>query len=278
MCKIDSHQHFWCFDPVKDKWITNSMFILQKDFLPADIAPILHHYGIDGCMAVQSGQTEGESLFLLNQAEQYPFIKGIVGWVDLIADNIDERLAYYSQFERMKGFRHILQGESDRAFMLRPDFKRGIGKLKQFDFTYDILINDDQLPYIHEFVAEFPEQPFVINHLAKPRIKDKQIREWQQHMEAIAKYPNVHCKVSGMVTEADWLNRKRDDFWPYLDVVFEAFGSKRVMYGSDWPVCRLAATYGEVFSIVRAYCAELSREEQRLFWGGNATEFYKLKL
>jgi L-fuconolactonase len=278
MHKIDSHQHFWNFDPVRDAWITGDMFILQDNFLPADLAPILQHYKLDGCVAVQASQSEAESDFLLALAAQHKIVKGVVGWVDLVADDVDERLAYYAGFEKMKGFRHILQGETDRAYMLQPAFMRGIEKLSKYGFTYDILIHDDQLPYISEFVSAFPDQPFVIDHLAKPKIKTKEIDAWQKGIQTVAQHKNVLCKVSGMVTEADWGDWQRKDFTPYLDVVFDAFGAERLMYGSDWPVCRLAATYGEVINLLKAYCEKLTAEQQALFWGDNAVKFYKLKV
>jgi len=276
MQRIDSHQHFWNYDPVAHAWINDDMEIIRQDFLPHDLEPILHEYGFSGCVSVQADQTETENHFLLEQAINNSFIKGIVGWVDFKAENVEERLDYYKQFDKMKGFRHILQGEADRAYMLNDDFKRGIGKLKQFGYTYDILIFTDQIAYANEFAAAFPDQPFVIDHLAKPKIKDHDIDQWAKDIRAIAQNQNVSCKLSGMVTEADWQNWKYEDFTPYMDVVFEAFGADRVMYGSDWPVCRVAATYGEMLAIPEAYVAKLSTDEQHKFWGGNAVKFYNL--
>lgn len=276
MLRIDSHQHFWNYDPVKHAWINDDMEIIKQDFLPEDLEPILHEYGFSGCISVQADQTEEENTMLLNHAAKHGFIKGVVGWVDLKADNIEERLAYYKQFKKMKGFRHILQGEADRAYMLHADFKHGIAKLNQFGYTYDILIFADQLKYANEFAAAFPDQPFVIDHLAKPKIKEREITEWAKDIKAIAQNKNVSCKISGMVTEADWSSWKTEDITPYIDVVFEAFGTDRVMYGSDWPVCRLAATYGEMLAIPETYVAKLSKTEQAKFWGGNAVKFYGL--
>lgn len=276
MPKIDSHQHFWKYDPVKHAWITDDMSILQADFMPQDLEPILKHYDFDGCVSVQADQSENENILLLGLAAQYDFIKGIVGWVDLKAADVEDRLAYYKQFKKLKGFRHILQGEADRAFMLNTAFKSGISRLQQFGYTYDILIYTDQLGYANEFVAAFPDQPFVIDHLAKPAIKDKNITEWARDIKTIAQHENVHCKISGMMTEADWKNWKPKDFMPYMDVVFEAFGPGRIMYGSDWPVCRLAATYGEMLAIPELYVAKLSANEQEKFWGANAIKFYGL--
>jgi L-fuconolactonase len=277
MQKIDSHQHFWKYDPVQHAWINDDMEIIQQDFLPDDLEPILQNYGFNGCVTVQADQTEEENMLLLGYADKYPFIKGVVGWIDLKAEDIVDRLAHFSQFEKLKGFRHILQGEADRAFMLRPDFKRGISKLNKFGYTYDILIYTDQLGYANEFAAAFPDQPFVIDHLAKPKIKDKEIAGWEKDMRAIAENENVYCKVSGMVTEADWQNWKPEDLTPYMDVVFDAFGTDRVMYGSDWPVCRVAATYGQLLDVTDTYVAKLSENEQDKFYGDNAVKFYGLK-
>jgi len=277
MLKVDSHQHFWIFDPVRDSWINDEMGVIQRDFLPEDLSPVLKVNGMDGCVAVQADQTEEQNDFLLSLAKKNDFIKGVVGWVDLRAAHIAERLAYYSGFDLMKGFRHVLQGEEDRALMLKSAFRNGIAELGKHDFTYDILIFPDQLQYVSAFVGGFPNQKFVIDHLAKPYIKDKKIDDWAKEIRAVAKHENLYCKVSGMVTEADWQNWKAGDFTPYLDVVFEAFGTDRLMFGSDWPVCQVAADYRDMKGIVEQYTLKLSANEQAAFWGGNATRFYNLK-
>ena len=274
--RVDSHQHFWKFDPVRDNWITDEMAVIRKDFLPADLQPVLTKNDFDGSVVVQSDQSENENEFQLKNAEGNDFIKGVVGWVDLQASNIEERLAHYSSFKKMKGFRHVLQGETDRSFMLKPGFMKGISNLEKFGFTYDILIYADQLKYIPEFVGAFMNQRFVIDHLAKPRIEDQELAEWKKDMQNIARFENVSCKISGMVTEADWKNWKQDNFIPYIDVVIEAFGPDRIMFGSDWPVCLVAASYEEMFSIVQEYFSSFSETEQELFFGGNAVKFYNL--
>jgi L-fuconolactonase len=274
--RIDSHQHFWKFDPVRDSWINEEMKLIQRNFLPEDLEPVLKQNNLDGCVTVQSDQSEEENEFQLQNAAEHSFIKGIVGWVDLQSGNVEERLEYYSQFPKMKGFRHVLQGESQRNFMLRPAFMNGIGLLKKYNFTYDILIFPDQLTYTKEFVAAFPDQPFVIDHIAKPYIKDKKIEEWAKDIAALAKYPNVHCKVSGMVTEANWQNWEEADFTPYLDVVTESFGVDRILYGSDWPVCQVAASYSEMIAIVKNYYSSFSEDEQDAIFGENAVKFYNL--
>jgi L-fuconolactonase len=276
MIKIDSHQHFWKFDPVRDSWIDKSMSAIQRDFLPGDLQPILNKYSIDGCVAIQADQSEAETEFLLKLAEGHDFIKGVVGWVDLRAADVGKRLEYFKQFKKLKGFRHVLQGEADRAFMLSPQFTKGISALKPYEYTYDILIFPDQLGYTHQFVKTYGGHRFVIDHIAKPDIKTKNIEKWANGIKAIAKHENVCCKVSGMVTEADWYGWVLSDFEPYLDVIFEAFGTKRLMFGSDWPVCNVAGGYQQMLSIVKNYVSKLSADEQARFWGLNAIEFYKL--
>lgn len=277
MLKIDSHQHFWKFDAVRHSWINEDMNAIQQDFMPADLGPLLEENGIDGCVLVQVDQTPDENDFQLQNAAQYDFIKGVVGWVDLQAKDIEDQLRELKGYEKLKGFRHILQGEADRALMLKPAFLNGISKLRDFGFTYDILIFPDQLKYAAELVSQFPDQPFVLDHIAKPDIKNQKIEGWKQDIQELAKYDNVYCKASGMVTEADWKLWKAEDFTPYLDVVFEAFGAERVMYGSDWPVSLVAASYRQVKDLVKNYISKCSANEQELFWGGNATKFYNLK-
>ncbi|MCR9016605.1 amidohydrolase family protein [Aquiflexum gelatinilyticum] len=274
--RIDSHQHFWKYDPMVHSWMDDSMKSIQRDFLPYDLKPILEETGFDGCIAVQASQTETENSFLLSFAHQNNFIKGIVGWVDLQSNNIIDRLDHYSQFQKIKGFRHILQDEPDIDFMLHPSFINGISKLNQYGFTYDILIYPDHLPNAFTLAKSFPNQLFVIDHLAKPKIKKQEIANWSKQIKKIAALENVFCKVSGMVTESDWNNWKEENFKPYLDIVLDAFGIERLMYGSDWPVCTLSSSYQNTLKIVREYFSKLSFSEQELFFGGNATSFYNL--
>ncbi|ASU34993.1 amidohydrolase family protein [Mucilaginibacter xinganensis] len=274
--KIDAHQHFWKYDPIRDSWIDNSMAVIRRDFYPPDLEPILNKHHIDGCIAVQADQSENETEFLLNLAENNNFIKGVVGWVDLMDPHVRERIAHYSGFEKLKGVRHVLQGEPDRAYMLNPQFMKGVAALKNYDLAYDILIFPDQLGYTNQLVKHISGVRFVIDHIAKPDIKNKNIEKWANNIKIIAQNENVWCKISGMVTEADWQNWKPGDFEPYLDVVFEAFGPGRVMYGSDWPVCNVAGGYDNMIKMVEHYTAQLSPDEQARFWGLNAVEFYKL--
>lgn len=276
MLRIDSHQHFWKYDPVKYDWIDDSMAVIRKDFLPDDLEPVLKDNSFDGCITVQSHQSEQENDFQLANAEKHSFIKGVVGWVDLQSANIEKRLAHYKQFEKMKGFRHVLQGEPQRDLMLQPAFLKGISLLSKYEYTYDVLIFPDQLKYTAKFVAHFPDQPFVIDHIAKPNIKKAEITDWEKDIKELAKFKNVCCKVSGMVTEADWQNWKPADFNPYLDVIVDTFGADRIMFGSDWPVCKVAADYGQVLGIAETYFSAFSKTEQANIFGGNAARFYKI--
>lgn len=276
MPRIDAHQHFWHFDPVRDAWITPDMAAIRRDFLPTDLAPILQQHGLAGCVAVQASQSEAETDWLLELAATHSFIKGVVGWVDLQADNVAERLGHYQQFAKLKGFRHVLQGEADRALMLAPAFRRGVGALAKFGFTYDLLILPDQLGYAAELAQAFPNQPLVVDHIAKPPIKAQEIDDWMRDIRQLAAHENVCCKVSGLVTEADWQHWQAQDFRPYLDVVFAAFGPERVLYGSDWPVCNVAGGYDRALGLLADYLAPFSAAEQAQFWGDNAARFYGL--
>ena len=272
---IDSHQHFWQYDTVTHDWINEEMRVIRKDFLPSDLLPLLQQNNISGCVAVQADQSEKETDFLIQLAKENIFIKGVVGWVDLRAEDIRERLSHYQHAKIVKGFRHILQGE-DPAFMLRSDFLKGIAALHEFGFTYDILIFPKHLPAALELVKQFPDQPFVIDHMAKPFIKSGLIEEWKKCIVAIAQFPNVYCKVSGMVTEADWKNWKKEDITPYLDIIVNNFGMKRLLYGSDWPVCLVAGSYEKMMGLVRDYFSSFSSTEQELIFGRNASQFYQL--
>lgn len=273
--KIDSHQHFWKYDAVKDSWITDNMSCIKSDFMPDEVEPLLLKNGIEGCVAIQADQSENETQFLLQLAEQYKFIKGVVGWVDLRAEDIYERLTYFSQFNLLKGFRHIVQSEIEDDFLLQKDFCRGISLLKEFGYTYDILIYPRHLEYAAMFVKQFPDQKFVINHLAKPFIKDCLIEEWRKDLNLFKDLPNVSCKVAGLVTEADWNLWKMSDFKAYIDVILDVFGIDRVMFGSDWPVCLLAASYDEICEVLDKNTSFLNTTEKNKLWGGNCAKFYQ---
>src|ERR1700730_505135 len=274
--KIDSHQHFWRYNPARDRWITDEMAVLKRNFLPDELNRELDASGIDGSIAVKADQSEDETLFLLDLAKRYDTIAGVVGWVNLCAHDLSERLEFFSHCKKLRGFRHVVQAEPDDCFMLRKHFIRGVACLRQFDFTYDILIYPKQLPAAIELVEKFPEQRFVIDHMAKPPIKTKETASWARHIRNIAEVPNVFCKLSGLLTEADWVHWVAEDFRPYLDIVFEAFGPDRLMCGSDWPVCLLAGTYGQVNRLVEDYTQNLPQQEKDNIFGTNAARFYGL--
>jgi L-fuconolactonase len=282
--KIDAHQHFWHYTPQEYSWMGPDMAILKKDHLPPHLAPLLEAAGIEGTVAVQARQTLQETRWLLELSDHYPFIKGVVGWVDLRSPEVREQLERVGTHPKLRGVRHVVQDEPDDQFMLQKDFVRGLGILAEFDLTYDILIFPRHLPVACELVKRFPNQRFVLDHIAKPLIKDKKMAAWDAEIRRLAAYPNVWCKVSGMVTEADWHQPalhgpawQPSDFRPYLDVVFEAFGTKRIMFGSDWPVCTLAGTYADVAKLVLDYVNSFSKEEQIDFWGETARRFYGLE-
>jgi L-fuconolactonase len=275
--KIDSHQHFWRYDAARDAWITESMAVLKRDFLPEHLAAEMIANGIDASIAVQADQSENETMFLLDLAEKNKHIAGVVGWVDLLSPRVGERLEYFSRFSKLCGFRHIAQGEPDDRFLARENFVKGVAQLRAFDFTYDILIYSKQLPAAIELAARLPEQPFVVDHLAKPQLKSGKAAPWAAQMREMAHNKNVFCKLSGLVTEADSKHWKADDFKPYLDVVFDAFGVERLMFGSDWPVCLLAATYGQVKQLIENYVKGYSEADKEKIFGGNAARFYGLE-
>lgn len=253
------------------------MSLLKRDFLPADIAPELKTNGIDASVAVQAEQSEDETRFLLQLAADDSKIAGVVGWADLRSPEIDERLAHFSREKKLRGFRHIAQDEPDNHFLMGEDFVRGVSKLEARGFTYDILIYPRQFRAARELVEKLPEQHFVIDHLAKPDVKNgTNAKEWASHMRAIAQNSNVYCKISGLVTEADWSGWKTADFKQYLDLVFEAFGPERLLFGSDWPVCLLAASYEQVKRIVEEYLTGRTEAEKEKIFGGNAIRFYNL--
>ncbi|NID13208.1 amidohydrolase family protein [Fibrivirga algicola] len=272
---IDAHQHFWLYNPDRDSWITDDMSTIRRDFLPADLEPVLAANGIDGCVAVQASQTDEETMFLVGMAQAYDTVKGVVGWVDLQAANLYDRLEAYSQFEEIRGFRHVAQAEPD-DFLMRPEVVKGIKQLAAFGFTYDILIYPSQLKAALHLVRSVPDVKFVIDHMAKPVIRQQEISRWSNFMAEIAKQPNVSCKVSGVVTEADWQNWKKADLFPYLDVVFEQFGPDRLLFGSDWPVCLVAADYTQVKTVVEDYLAPWGYDVRAKVFGGNAVKFYGL--
>ncbi|PZP48939.1 MAG: amidohydrolase [Pseudopedobacter saltans] len=274
--RIDSHQHFWLFDEQRDQWITEDMSVIRKDFLPEDLAPILDVNQIGGCVAVQAVEDLSDNDFLLELARENDFIKGIVGWLDFTSTSIEKELEYYSRFSIIKGWRYVLQGNPQRDMMLTDNFRSNIGLLTRYNYTYDLLLFPDQLGYAAQLVESFPKQKFVLDHIGKPDLKNGDFENWANGIKALAKHENVFCKVSGMVTEADWSEWEKADYKSVLDVVTAAFGMDRLMFGSDWPVCQLAASYYDMKTIVEDYFSKFSQQEKENFFGGNAIRFYNL--
>ena len=277
---IDSHQHFWRYSAEDYPWIGSGMERIARDFLAVDLAAVAKPLGIGGSVAVQARQSLEECRWLLDLAAADPLIRGVVGWVDLRSERVADDLAALSHNPKFVGVRHVVQDEPDPRFVLGEDFVRGLRALHAFGLTYDLLLYPHQLPAAVELVGMLPEQPFVLDHIAKPRITQGATWEgfagWRRDIEALAAHENVSCKVSGMVTEAAWRNWKQSDFVPFLDVVFTAFGPDRLMFGSDWPVCLVAAEYAEVVGIVRDFFGEATAGEQAQIFGGTATRFYGL--
>jgi L-fuconolactonase len=274
--KIDSHHHFWKYTPAEYGWIGDDMKAIRRDFLPADLEPTIRAAGIDGVVSVQARQTIEETAFLLDHANRHSFIRGVVGWAPLADPKVGGLLENLRGQKKLKGMRHVVQGEPDDNFILGKEFNRGVSELKKFGLVYDILIFERHLAPSVKFVDQHPDQVFVIDHVAKPRIKDRVVSPWREQMKEIARRPNVYCKVSGMATEANWKSWTEADLKPYLDTVIEAFGPRRLMFGSDWPVMLVACPYQKWVDAVSRATAAWSAPEKERFWGGTAVEAYKL--
>jgi L-fuconolactonase len=274
--RIDAHQHFWIYNQREYDWIDETMASIRRDFLPADLRPELEDAGFAGSVVVQVRQTLEETRWLLELAEDNPFILGVVGWVDLRSPRLYQDLQSFAGKSKLVGIRHIVQSEPD-DFLLDADFLRGISVLQEFDLAYDLLIYTKHLPLAAEFVKRFPRQRFVLDHLAKPPIRSRAIDLWARGMRELASFPNLHAKVSGLVTEANWQGWKPEDLRPYLDVAFESFGAKRLMIGSDWPVCTVAASYAQVVNLVKDYMSSYTAEDREAVFGGNAANFWRLQ-
>ncbi len=273
--KIDSHQHFWDYNPEEYPWMQGEkMNPIRRNFGPGDLWAEQERVGLDGSIAVQARQSLKESRWLLELAQNDSRLKGVVGWVDLRGPSLEAELEELSPNKKFVGVRHVVHDEPDDQFMLRPEFLRGIGKLHGYGMTYDLLLFPKHLPVAVEVVKQFPEQPFVLDHIAKPFIKDGGMSPWYRDIAELASFPNVYCKVSGMVTEAAWRAWNKRDFRPYLDIVFDAFGEDRLMFGSDWPVCLLGGDYAEVVQLVTDYLGDRGAETIEKVMGSNAARFY----
>lgn len=274
---IDAHQHFWIYNPREFEWIDDSMRAIRRNFLPADLEPELQHNNVQGSVAVQTRQTLEETRWLLSLAEQSPRILGVVGWVDLCSEKVRSQLEEFAKHRKLVGIRHIVQSEPDERFLLRDDFLRGVSMLEEFDLAYDILIYTKHLSVAAEFVGRFPKHRFVLDHLAKPPIKDGEIESWALGIRRLASFPNVWCKLSGLVTEAHWQRWKQEDIRPYLNIAVEAFGTERLMMGSDWPVCLVAGSYGRTVDVVKNFVQDLPVHSRPAVLGDNARRFWRLR-
>ena len=276
--RVDAHQHFWIYNSEEYKWIDASMAKLQRNFLPPHLNKELKRNGIDFCVSVQARQTLQETKWLLELAQNNSFIKGVVGWVNLKSNSVEQDLEQFAAYKKFKGVRHILQDEDDDRYMLRPDFRQGLTQLEKFGLAYDILIYPRHIKCACTLVHEFPHQKFVVDHLAKPLIKEGKIEPWKKDMQELAKADNVFCKLSGMVTETNWESWRQEDFVPYMEILLETFGPDRLLFGSDWPVCTVAAKYEQVLEIVTNFISSLSQAEQARIMGQNAIDFYNLEV
>ena len=273
---IDAHHHLWQYNPRDYVWMTGSMSALRRDYLIPDLRTVMRESGAEATVAVQARQTIEETQWLLDLAEQNPFLLGVVGWVPLCAPDVASDLERFARNSRLKGVRHVLHDESDDFYMLRDDFSRGVGLLSSFNLVYDILIFERHLPQTLRFVDRHPNQVFVVDHIAKPKIRENSLSPWKKNIEELAKYDNVYCKVSGMATEAEWGASTVGQLQPYFDVVLSAFGSARLMFGSDWPVLTLASTYKKWVDTFRVLITELSSDEQEDICWRTARRAYNL--
>ncbi|MCX8530962.1 amidohydrolase family protein [Chryseobacterium luquanense] len=272
---IDSHVHFWNFNPVRDAWITEEMTAIRRDFLPEDFSLLLKENQVDGCVAVQADQSDDETTFLLDLAKKNPMIKGVVGWIDLASDKLEESIENYQSEKLIKGFRHVAEGE-DMGFLLQKKILKGISTLHQFNYTFDILLRQDQLSDAVKLSEKLLEQPFILDHCGKPDLKTNELKDWKENISELAQNPNVYCKVSGLLTQGNWNLADEKSIFEIFDFAFLKFGIKRLVFGSDWPVMLLGGNYALWLELISKYLEQFSIEEQEFFFSGNAVEFYKL--
>ena len=280
MLRIDAHQHFWVYDPIRDSWITEDMGKIRRDLLPGDLAPLLKENKVDGCVAVQAAESLEQTDFLLELARKNDFIKAVVGWIDLKDSALEDTLAVYKDAKKLKGFRHTLQGEDIPAYLADGSFENGVKAILEKGYTYDLLVYHHQMESIFQMVSRLSENGggrFVLDHLGKPDLRTGDIANWKKQIYQVAKIPTVYCKVSGLVTEADWNTWTADGLKEALDTVLEAFGPNRLMFGSDWPVCLVATSYQNWMQTASNYFKQLSESENAAIFGGNACQFYGIE-
>jgi L-fuconolactonase len=273
--KIDAHHHFWKYSALEYGWIEDAMEVIRRDFFPADLKKEVNAAGFDGVITVQARQTLEETRWLLSMAAQNDFIKGVVGWVPLTDSSAYRDLESLAQNPRLCAVRHVVQSEPD-GFLLREDFNSGVSVLRELDLAYDLLILERQLPEAIAFVDQHPQQVFVLDHLAKPRIKEQMLDPWRQNLQELARREHVYCKVSGLVTEADFASWDEVQLRPYFEIALESFGPSRLIFGTDWPVCLAACSYRRWCDIVGRFTSALSAEERADIFGGTAERAYGL--
>lgn len=272
---IDSHHHFWRYDVSEYGWIGPEMAGLRRDFLPPDLMRETLEAGVDGVVSVQARQSLAETRWLLELASSFDWIRGVVGWVDLTSPAVEQQLTALRS-PKLKAVRHVLQDESDDGFMLREEFPRGVETVGRMGLAYDILIYERHLPQAIEFARRHEAQVLVLDHVGKPRIAAQTLEPWRSRIRELARCPNVYCKLSGLVTEADWRGWTLPQLRPYMETVLEAFGPERLMFGSDWPVCLVACQYARWLEIVQDFVAPLSPGDRQRVLAGSAIDAYRL--
>ncbi|MFN5813753.1 MAG: amidohydrolase family protein [Bacteroidota bacterium] len=274
--RIDAHQHFWIYNPASHGWINDEMAVIRKDFMPDDLMPILNTHRIDGCIAVQADESMHENELLLKLADKYSFIKGVVGWANLGAPAFNEQIPFFKQFKKLVGFRCIMQGKDDELYLKNEIFIQHVASLSKWNYTYDLLVYHHQIPSLHKFVERLTDNKLMLDHIGKPDIKQKNFQSWKENIQQLAQHPNIYCKLSGMITEADYTQWKYEDIVPYMDAIGEAFGAERICFGSDWPVCLVAASYDKMIGVVERWSSQFSTNEQDKIFGLNSIKFYNL--
>ena len=274
--RIDAHQHFWKYSPIAHEWMDESMKVIRKDFSPTDLAKELHALKIDGTVAVQVDETETETQYLLDLAAEHDLIKGVVGWIDLKSTHAIERMHYWKKYSGLKGFRCIMQGQPDEAYITNKEFIANVKKLSSVDYTYDLLVYHHQFSSLIKFVDKLPDNRMILDHIGKPDIKNRNIKDWQANIKTLAQHPGIYCKLSGMITEADYKHWTYDDLKPYLEIAAEYFGVDRICFGTDWPVCLVAGSYQQVYQVVQKFSTQLTKDQQDKLFGANTIKFYKI--
>ncbi len=274
--RIDAHQHFWEYDPKRHGWINDGMHAIRKDFSPNDLHNVMTQNGVSGCIAVQVDETEEETNYLINLASENNFIKGVVGWIDLKSTSAEEHMQFWKSHTVCKGFRCIMQGAPSELYLSNKNFREGVKKLSSYGYTYDLLVYHDQIPELISFTDQLPDNKMILDHLGKPDIKNKEIKKWKEQIRILAQHPGIYCKFSGLITEADHKKWKTDHLLPYLEIAAEYFGTDRICFGTDWPVCLLAGSYTNVIEVIETFANQLNTADKNKLFAENTMKFYNL--